>query len=104
MLSLIFLVLCCCLCPSQVTVLPPGEWDPSIRIEPPDAVPSQDKRLESAKSGFGGGGEEHDPAEDREEALAKTGRSGEFTYNRIVRLLGDRISGISAGMFDLLQP
>lgn len=58
----------------QVTVLPPGEWDPSIRIEPPDAVPSQDKRLESAKSGGSGGGEEHDPAGDREEQLAKTGR------------------------------
>jgi sodium bicarbonate transporter 10 len=24
-----------------VTVLPPGEWDPTIRIEPPAAVPSQ---------------------------------------------------------------
>nr|XP_046159404.1 sodium bicarbonate cotransporter 3-like isoform X3 [Oncorhynchus gorbuscha] len=28
----------------QVTVLPPGEWDPTIRIEPPKSVPSQDKR------------------------------------------------------------
>ncbi|XP_066440680.1 sodium bicarbonate cotransporter 3 isoform X11 [Eleutherodactylus coqui] len=28
----------------QVTVLPPGEWDPSIRIEPPKTVPSQEKR------------------------------------------------------------
>ncbi|XP_072214162.1 electroneutral sodium bicarbonate exchanger 1 isoform X3 [Excalfactoria chinensis] len=28
----------------QVTVLPPGEWDPSIRIEPPKNVPSQKKR------------------------------------------------------------
>ncbi|XP_061676926.1 sodium bicarbonate cotransporter 3-like isoform X4 [Syngnathoides biaculeatus] len=28
----------------QVTVLPPGEWDPSIRIEPPKNVPSQVKR------------------------------------------------------------
>ncbi|XP_072880618.1 sodium bicarbonate cotransporter 3 isoform X9 [Hemitrygon akajei] len=28
----------------QVTVLPPGEWDPSIRIEPPKCVPSQEKR------------------------------------------------------------
>uniref|UniRef100_A0A8C3ICU9 Solute carrier family 4 member 7 n=1 Tax=Chrysemys picta bellii TaxID=8478 RepID=A0A8C3ICU9_CHRPI len=28
----------------QVTVLPPGEWDPSIRIEPPKSVPSQEKR------------------------------------------------------------
>jgi hypothetical protein len=25
----------------EVTVLPPGWWDPSIRIEPPSAVPSQ---------------------------------------------------------------
>ena len=25
----------------QVTVLPPGEWDPAIRIEPPKSVPSQ---------------------------------------------------------------
>ncbi|CAB1425655.1 unnamed protein product [Pleuronectes platessa] len=28
----------------QVTVLPPGEWDPSIRIDPPKSVPSQEKR------------------------------------------------------------
>ena len=27
-----------------VTVLPPGEWDPSIRIEPPDHLPSQQGR------------------------------------------------------------
>ncbi|XP_044727089.1 sodium-driven chloride bicarbonate exchanger isoform X2 [Chrysoperla carnea] len=27
-----------------VTVLPPGEWDPTIRIEPPAAIPSQDVR------------------------------------------------------------
>ncbi|KAK9537559.1 hypothetical protein VZT92_005165 [Zoarces viviparus] len=31
----------------QVTVLPPGEWDPSIRIEPPKNVPSQEKRKKS---------------------------------------------------------
>ena len=28
----------------QVTVLPPGEWDPSIRIEPPKQIPSQVSR------------------------------------------------------------
>uniref|UniRef100_A0A8C4HDS7 Anion exchange protein n=1 Tax=Dicentrarchus labrax TaxID=13489 RepID=A0A8C4HDS7_DICLA len=28
----------------QVTVLPPGEWDPSIRIEPPKNVPSQKRK------------------------------------------------------------
>ncbi|KRG03369.1 uncharacterized protein Dmoj_GI17795, isoform P [Drosophila mojavensis] len=27
-----------------VTVLPPGEWDPTIRIEPPAAIPSQEIR------------------------------------------------------------
>ncbi|CAL8236314.1 unnamed protein product, partial [Arctogadus glacialis] len=31
----------------QVTVLPPGEWDPSIRIEPPKHVPSQEGRRKS---------------------------------------------------------
>ena len=33
----------------SVTVLPPGEWDPSIRIEPPDNVPSQDGRKRPPK-------------------------------------------------------
>ncbi|XP_033628875.1 sodium bicarbonate cotransporter 3-like [Asterias rubens] len=31
----------------QVTVLPPGSWDPSIRIEPPKSAPSQEKRRQS---------------------------------------------------------
>ena len=30
----------------SVTVLPPGEWDPSIRIEPPSVVGSKDNRLQ----------------------------------------------------------
>uniref|UniRef100_A0A671XEW5 Anion exchange protein n=1 Tax=Sparus aurata TaxID=8175 RepID=A0A671XEW5_SPAAU len=33
----------------QVTVLPPGEWDPTIRIEPPKNVPSQMKRKRPSK-------------------------------------------------------
>ncbi|CAG9768369.1 unnamed protein product [Ceutorhynchus assimilis] len=32
-----------------VTVLPPGEWDPAIRIEPPAAIPSQDIRKRPAE-------------------------------------------------------
>lgn len=28
----------------EVIVLPPGEWDPDIRIEPPKTLPSSDKR------------------------------------------------------------
>ncbi|KAM3874149.1 electrogenic sodium bicarbonate cotransporter 1-like [Diretmus argenteus] len=54
----------------EVIVLPPGEWDPDIRIEPPKSIPSADKRknmytgLESPQmngdtphdGGHGGGG------------------------------------------------
>lgn len=29
----------------EVIVLPPGEWDPEIRIEPPKSLPSSDKRF-----------------------------------------------------------
>lgn len=39
----------------QVTVLPPGEWDPSIRIEPPKNVPSQVDSLDPINSCFGVG-------------------------------------------------
>ena len=34
----------------SVTVLPPGEWDPKIRIEPPAAVPSQQPRKNPDKA------------------------------------------------------
>uniref|UniRef100_A0A669D944 Anion exchange protein n=1 Tax=Oreochromis niloticus TaxID=8128 RepID=A0A669D944_ORENI len=34
----------------EVIVLPPGEWDPAIRIEPPKSLPSSDKR--SVNSNF----------------------------------------------------
>lgn len=30
----------------QVTVLPPGEWDPNIRLDPPKKVPLKEERLE----------------------------------------------------------
>lgn len=33
----------------QATVLPPGEWDPNIRIEPPNQIPSQEKRKQQGK-------------------------------------------------------
>ncbi|XP_051537069.1 electrogenic sodium bicarbonate cotransporter 1-like isoform X2 [Myxocyprinus asiaticus] len=35
----------------EVIVLPPGEWDPDIRIEPPKSVPSADKRKNILASG-----------------------------------------------------
>lgn len=31
---------------NEVTVLPPGEWDPKIRIEPPKKVPSAEMRYQ----------------------------------------------------------
>uniref|UniRef100_A0A8C9IRE9 Anion exchange protein n=1 Tax=Piliocolobus tephrosceles TaxID=591936 RepID=A0A8C9IRE9_9PRIM len=48
----------------EVIVLPPGEWDPNIRIEPPKKVPSADKRksvfslaeLGQMNGSVGGGG------------------------------------------------
>ena len=40
----------------QVTVLPPGEWDPNIRIEPPKSVPSQAARKTAPPPDGGPGG------------------------------------------------
>jgi len=31
----------------KVTVLPRGEWDPQIRLEPPSKIPSQEERKQS---------------------------------------------------------
>lgn len=39
----------------EVIVLPPGEWDPNIRIEPPKKVPSADKRCVCGWRGGEGG-------------------------------------------------
>ncbi|XP_012708464.2 electrogenic sodium bicarbonate cotransporter 1 isoform X5 [Fundulus heteroclitus] len=62
----------------EVIVLPPGEWDPDIRIEPPKSLPSSDKRknmyagLEAPQmngdtphdAGSGGGGGGHQVGEE----------------------------------------
>ncbi|XP_068166370.1 electrogenic sodium bicarbonate cotransporter 4 [Antennarius striatus] len=72
----------------EVIVLPPGEWDPKIRIEPPKKVTSADKRKSvfslnelgqmNGTAGGGGGGLDQDEAmpEQHElgEELAFTGR------------------------------
>lgn len=36
----------------EVIVLPPGEWDPDIRIEPPKSLPSSDKRFALIHTGL----------------------------------------------------
>jgi len=62
----------------QVTVLPPGEWDPSIRIEPPKSVPSQEARKAPPKPTTNGAKatteEEEEPAHGDDPTLQRTGR------------------------------
>ncbi|KAJ8259337.1 hypothetical protein COCON_G00183490 [Conger conger] len=59
----------------QVTVLPPGEWDPSIRIEPPKTVPSQEKRkMPGAPNGIAGQMETGAQGEHHGPELQRTGR------------------------------
>ncbi|XP_072048031.1 electroneutral sodium bicarbonate exchanger 1-like [Amphiura filiformis] len=76
----------------QVTVLPPGVWDPNIRIEPPKLAPTQTQQREQRLSRVGstpvivdetdGGGDEdngggkggHGEKEDEHAGLVRTGR------------------------------
>ncbi len=67
----------------QVTVLPPGEWDPDIRIEPPSSIPSQQKRKHMEPAGGAAPNKEEEEQKEEEEghasdpALKRTGRSAE---------------------------
>ncbi|XGW22053.1 hypothetical protein V3C99_004763 [Haemonchus contortus] len=70
----------------QVTVLPPGEWDPTIRIEPPNQIPSQEKRKQigqemllegvelAKKTGKGKEEMEEEEGHGNDPALKRTGR------------------------------
>uniref|UniRef100_A0A8C5LVD7 Solute carrier family 4 member 8 n=1 Tax=Leptobrachium leishanense TaxID=445787 RepID=A0A8C5LVD7_9ANUR len=73
----------------QVTVLPPGEWDPSIRIEPPKNVPSQEKRK---MPGVPNGNVCHvDPEPEPEQSgpeLQRTGRDHELSYLSLRACIG----------------
>ncbi|KAL5282439.1 SLC4A7 family protein [Megaselia abdita] len=70
-----------------VTVLPPGEWDPTIRIEPPAAVPSQEIRKRPAekekKEEFDEEGEEQRLRE--ESGLSRSGKLFGGLYNDVRR-------------------
>ncbi|XP_017004612.2 electroneutral sodium bicarbonate exchanger 1 isoform X15 [Drosophila takahashii] len=58
-----------------VTVLPPGEWDPTIRIEPPAAIPSQEVRKRPPELPKEEVDEEEEEARLRDEnGLTRTGR------------------------------
>lgn len=59
-----------------VTILPPGAWDPSIRIEPPQQIPSQEgrKKGEVAETKNEEQIEDEEEKEREESGLTRTGR------------------------------
>ncbi|KFV97985.1 Electrogenic sodium bicarbonate cotransporter 4, partial [Eurypyga helias] len=88
----------------EVIVLPPGEWDPNIRIEPPKKVPSAEKRWVGDVGDDGEMPEVHEIGEE----LAWTGRFCGGLYLDIKRKLpwfpsdfyeGFHIQSISAILF-----
>ncbi|RXN03768.1 electroneutral sodium bicarbonate exchanger 1-like isoform X1 [Labeo rohita] len=73
----------------QVTVLPPGEWDPSIRIEPPKSVPSQEKRkMPGVPNGTVVPVEEEQHGEHHGPELQRTGRDYELSYLSLRTCIG----------------
>ncbi|XP_067429559.1 electrogenic sodium bicarbonate cotransporter 4 isoform X4 [Thunnus thynnus] len=104
----------------EVIVLPPGEWDPKIRIEPPKKVPSADMRksvlnlnelgqMNGSAGGAAGGEDEELPAQhELGEELKFTGRIGGGLWLDIKRKMpfycsdiydGFHIQTISAVLF-----
>ncbi|XP_054613335.1 electrogenic sodium bicarbonate cotransporter 4 isoform X1 [Dunckerocampus dactyliophorus] len=104
----------------EVIVLPPGEWDPKIRIEPPKKVPSAEMRksvlnlnelgqMNGAAGGAAGGEDEELPApHELGEELKFTGRLGGGLWLDIKRKIpwycsdvydGFHIQTISAVLF-----
>jgi len=91
-----------------VTVLPPGEWDPNIRIEPPTVLPSQEKRVKASKEQMlkmkgngtgtaGGGGGKKKSDKDKslleDEALVE-GHGSDPALRRTGRLFGGLMADI----------
>ncbi|XP_072752841.1 electroneutral sodium bicarbonate exchanger 1 isoform X6 [Anoplolepis gracilipes] len=68
-----------------VTVLPPGEWDPAIRIEPPAAIPSQEVRKRP---------KEEKPKEDFDEEADEQKLREESGLERSGRLFGGLINDV----------
>ncbi|XP_076636157.1 na[+]-driven anion exchanger 1 isoform X12 [Colletes latitarsis] len=68
-----------------VTVLPPGEWDPAIRIEPPAAIPSQEVRKRP---------KEEKPKEDLDEEADEQKLREESGLSRSGRLFGGLVNDV----------
>nr|XP_049691791.1 electroneutral sodium bicarbonate exchanger 1 isoform X3 [Helicoverpa armigera] len=72
-----------------VTVLPPGEWDPAIRIEPPAAIPSQDPRKRP---------NDNNPKEELDEEEEEQRQREESGLARSGRLFGGLINDLKRKM------
>lgn len=57
-----------------VTILPPGAWDPSIRIEPPTQIPSQESRKKLPDEHKEIDSEEEEEREREESGLKRSGK------------------------------
>ncbi len=55
-------------------MLPPGEWDPHIRLEPPEKVPSQEPRRTGMTIRMSKEEDEEEEEEELDEALKMTGK------------------------------
>ena len=62
-----------------VTILPPGAWDPSIRIEPPNQLPSQEARKKH-DTNVELKQEDEEDEEERERAATGLKRSGRSEF------------------------
>ncbi|KAG8189148.1 hypothetical protein JTE90_018441 [Oedothorax gibbosus] len=70
-----------------VTVLPPGAWDPSIRIEPPQQLPSQEARKKTEAVEVKVDEEEEEEKEREESGLKRSGKLFGGLINDVKRKL-----------------
>lgn len=67
-----------------VTILPPGTWDPSIRIEPPTQVPSQEARKKTQEVDMNPIDSEEEEELERERSGLK--RTGKYVFISLIIL------------------
>ncbi|XP_013390370.1 sodium bicarbonate cotransporter 3 [Lingula anatina] len=86
---------------SNTTLLPPSEWDPSIRIEPPQSVPSQARRrkvvrrqMKHSHSHQHLPEEQHSDSEDEAEHARDSGIGEESTLSRTGKLFGGLVQDV----------
>lgn len=89
-----------CAC-SLLAVLPPGEWNPTIRLEPPPKVPSQlPRRTGSVLTLTSLAGEEEGEGHGNDPALQRTG----YVFGGLVADVKRRAPHILSDYRDALHP